>query len=82
MENICKLNHKIKSPIYVYSRDEFDEYANGKFVLPEICTCGVELIYEEPKYLVLIENGICTNEAIFYPKEPLNFIYIDIKLDL
>ena len=71
-QNICNKNHIVKTPIYINNRETFNKYVSGELKLPTKCNCGIQLVYENPKYIIFEENGF--NRALYYPDPPLNFI--------
>lgn len=77
-EGGCMWPHHIDSPICVYDRESFDKYESGEYKPPTHCLCGVEISYDEPVCVALVEGGEMTGEMIITVEFPLTFVQLDL----
>jgi hypothetical protein len=74
--------HHVDSPICVYDRESFDKYKSGEFKHPTHCICGVELSYEEPVCICLVERGQMNGEMLVEVPILLTHVQLNLGTDV
>jgi hypothetical protein len=81
-EGGCMWPHHVDSPICVYDRESYDKYESGEYKLPKRCLCGVELSYDKPVSVVLVEHGEMTGEMVLTVEYPLQRVVLSLGDDV
>jgi|GEM_PF-4862574 len=81
-EGGCMWPHHIDSPICVYDRESYEKYRSGEYKVPTHCICGVELSYEKPVCVALVENDMLNGEMILHIEMPVTYVRLDLSDDV
>lgn len=81
-EGGCMWPHHVDTPICVYDRESYEKYRIGEYKLPKHCICGVELSYDEPVCICLVEQGQMNGEMILEVPIPLTHVQLNLGTDV
>jgi hypothetical protein len=81
-EGGCMWPHHVDSPICVYDRESYEKYKSGEYKVPTHCICGVELSYEKPVCVCLVENEQLNGEMLLTVEYPLTHVQLNLGDDV
>lgn len=81
-EGGCMWPHHVDSPICVYDRESYEKYKSGEFKVPTHCICGVELSYDKPICVALVENDMLNGEMLLTVEMPLTYVQLNLADDV